>query len=174
MKINLKNLLLTTSLSLLLANCGGGGGGGGGPIPVPNVPNIISELDGSAPIISSYYSNISKLNDVVSSISNLSTIQSVLTGPNSKDIENAKTLSQLVTNAEKLWFDTSALLAKQSASKQYQIYNSTDYAQAYAAYLYMENYVKPLVDKVAAGQTITTTELNKLADTTTINNIAFL
>ena len=166
-----KNLLLTTSLSLLLANCGGGGGGGGGPIPVPIIPNIISELDGSAPIISSYYSNISKLNDVVSSISNIATLQSVLTGPNSKDIENAKTLSQLVTNAEKLWSDTSALLAKQSASKQYQIYNSTDYAQAYAAYLYMENYVKPLVDKVAAGQTITTTELNKLADTTTINNI---
>jgi len=167
MNRNIRNLLLTSAMSLLLTNCGGGGAGGGQNF----VDNIVSELDGSGSLISGYYSNINALNTVLSNIGNVGSIQSVFTNPNSKDIENAKTLKQIVTNAENLWKDTQILLQQQSASKQYQIYNSNDYKEAYASYLYLINYVKPVVEKVANGQNITLTEFNKVADQSIITNI---
>jgi len=167
MNLNIRNLLLTSAMSLLLTNCGGGGGGGGKSF----VDNVVSELDGSGSLISGYYSNINALNTVLSNIGNVGSIQSVFTNPNSKDIENAKTLKQIVTNAENLWKDTQILLQQQSASKQYQIYNSNDYKEAYASYLYLINYVKPVVEKVANGQNITLTEFNKVADQSIITNI---
>ena len=166
MNLNIRNLLLTSAMSLLLTNCGGGGGSGG-----QNFANIVSELDGSASLVSNYYSNINALNTVLSNIGNVGSIQSVFTNPNSKDIDNAKALKQLVSNAENLWKDTQTLLQQQSASKQYQIYNSNDYKEAYASYLYLINYVKPVVEKVANGQNITLTEFNKVADQTAITNI---
>ncbi len=61
----LKKLLLTSAMGLLLQNCGGGGGGGGA---TGFVDNIVSELDGSSSLVSSYYDNISNLNSIVSQL----------------------------------------------------------------------------------------------------------
>jgi hypothetical protein len=149
----------------LLSNCGGGGGG----VSVQNfVDNIVSELDGSSVLINSYYSNISSLNSV---LSNIDSIQSVFTNPNSKDIENAKALKQIVINAEILWAQSMTLIDLQSVKKKYEIYNSNHYKEAYASYLYLVNYLKPLVEKVASGQNITLTEFKKITDQSSITNI---
>jgi subtilisin family serine protease len=150
---------------LLLSNCGGGGGS----VAVQNfVDNVVSELDGSYVLVNSYYSNISSLNSV---LSNIDSIQSVFTNPNSKDIENAKALKQIVINAEILWAQSMTLIDLQSVKKKYEIYNSNDYKEAYASYIYLVNYLKPLVEKVALGQNITLTEFKKITDQNSIANI---
>ena len=102
-----RNLLLSTALAGTLTACGGGGGGGGA---VPFVENIVSELDGSSSLVSSYYSNISALNSVITNMGGVGSLQAVFTSPNSKDIENAKQLSTIVGNAQTLWSDSIALI----------------------------------------------------------------
>lgn len=164
MRFRFKQYLKLLILLPLLSNCGGGGGAS-----VQNfVDNIVSELDGSSSLVSSYYNNISNLNSV---LSNIGSIQSVFTNPNSKDIDNAKVLKQIVNNAETLWAQSTILINQQSAKKKYEIYNSNDYKEAYASYLYLVNYLKPLVEKVALGQNITLTEFKKITDQSSITNI---
>jgi hypothetical protein len=167
-KNSLRKLLLTSAMGLLLQNCGGGGGGGGA---TSFVNNIVSELDGSSSLVSAYYTNISDLNSIVSQLGGVGSLQSVFTSPNSKDIENAQQLNTIVGNAETLWSQSIALIEAQGPKKRYEIYNSSDYKEAYASYLYLVNYVKPIVEKVANGQNITLTEFNKVANQPIINNI---
>ena len=164
MVFKFKQYLKLFILLPLLSNCGGGGGAA-----VQNfVDNVVSELDGSSVLVNSYYNNISNLNSV---LSNIGSIQSVFTNPNSKDIDNAKVLKQIVNNAETLWAQSTTLIDQQSAKKKYEIYNSNDYKEAHASYLYLVNYLKPLVEKVASGQNITLTEFKKITDQSSITNI---
>lgn len=164
MGFKFKQYLKLFILLPLLSNCGGGGGAA-----VQNfVDNVVSELDGSSILVNSYYNNISSLNSV---LSNIGSIQSVFTNPNSKDIDNAKALKQIVNNAETLWAQSTTLIDQQSAKKKYEIYNSNDYKEAHASYLYLVNYLKPLVEKVASGQNITLTEFKKITDQSSITNI---
>jgi subtilisin family serine protease len=165
-KNSLRKLLVTSAMGLLLQNCGGGGGGA-----TSFVDNIVSELDGSSSLVSAYYTNISDLNSIVSQLGGVGSLQSVFTSPNSKDIENAQQLNTIVGNAETLWSQSIALIEAQGPKKRYEIYNSSDYKEAYASYLYLVNYVKPIVEKVANGQNITLTEFNKVANQPIINNI---
>ena len=58
-----------------------------------------------------------------------------------------------------------------SQSRYNIIYNSQSYKDAYAAYLYLINHVKPVVTQLSNGQSITLTQFNKLADNTTVTNI---
>lgn len=168
-KGGIRKLLLTSAMGLLLQNCGGGGGGGGGATNF--VDNIVSELDGSSSLVLAYYSNIDNLNSIVSQLGGVGSLQSVFTSPNSKDIENAQQLNNIVGNAETLWAQSIALIEAQGPKRRYEIYNSSDYKEAYASYLYLVNYVKPVVEKVANGQNITLTEFNKVANQPIINNI---
>ena len=149
----------------MMSACGGGGG-------VNNfVDNVVSELDGSGSIAQSYYSNISSLNSILSQLGGVGSLQSVFTSPNSKDIQNAQQLNTIVSNAETLWAQSIALIEMQGPKKRYEIYNGNDYKEAYASYLYLVNYVKPIVEKVANGQNITLTEFNKVSNQPIINNI---
>ncbi len=62
MRFTFKQYFKILILLPLLSNCGGGGGAS-----VQNfVDNIVSELDGSSSLVSSYYNNISNLNSVLS------------------------------------------------------------------------------------------------------------
>ena len=159
-----KKYLKLLILLPLISNCGGGGGAA-----VQNfVDNVVSELDGSSILVNSYYNNIANLNSI---LSNIGSIQSVFTNPNSKDIDNAKALKQIVNNAETLWAQSTKLIDQQNVKKKYEIYNSNDYKEAYASYLYLVNYLKPLVEKVASGQNITLTEFKKITDHNSITNI---
>jgi len=155
-------------MGLLLQNCGGGGGGGGA---TGFIDNIVSELDGSSSLVSSYYTNISNLNSIVSQLGGVGSLQSVFTSPNSKDIENARQLNTIATNAQTLWSQSIALIEAQGPKKRYEIYNSSDYKEAHASYLYLVNHVQPIVAKIANGQNITLTEFNKVANQPVINNI---
>ena len=158
---------LAVFLVMSLTACGGGGGSGASRF----VENIVSELDGSSSLVSSYYSNIRSLNSIITNMGGVGSLQAVFTSPNSKDIENAKQLSTIVSNAQTLWSESIALIEAQRPSKKFEIYNSVDYKNAHASYLYLVNYVKPVVDKVANGQNITVTEFNKVANESVILNI---
>ncbi len=157
-----KNLLLAGSLVGLTA-CGGGGGGGGAVGTVSNFINDdISSLSGSADIISNSNSLISNFNNIVSN-GDFSGLSAVLTGPNAEDRNTANTLLSQLDQAVSIWEQTETLISQQDDATQYQIYNSDSYKEAYAALLYLKNHVKPVIQKVSQGKTITLTEYNKVA-----------
>ena len=161
----LKNTALATILSTTLTACGGGGGGGGGAVGTVNdfVQNDLSNLSGSASIVSSYSNLISNFNSTISS-GDISGIQAILTGPDADDIAKANTLLTQLSTAESLWAQTEELIESQSDSDKYTIYNSTSYKEAYAAFLYLKNSVKPIIQKVANGRTITLADYNTIAE----------
>jgi subtilisin family serine protease len=169
MNKNIRNLLLTSAMSLLLTNCGGGGGGA---VNTVNnfVDNVVSELEGSEGIVSSYRDTLGSFNSIISG-GDLGSLQSVFTNPNSKDIQKAAQFLNIVNEAETLWAQTEALIDSKSNQQKYTIYNSQSYKDAYAAYLYLINHVKPVVTQLSNGQSITLTQFNKLADNTTVTNI---
>ena len=168
MNKNIKNLLLTTALSVLLTNCGGGGGA----VNTVNnfVDNVVSELEGSEGIVSGYRDTLGTFNSIISG-GDLGSLQAVFTNPNSKDIQKAAQFLNIVKEAETLWAQTEALIDSKSNQQKYTIYNSQSYKDAYAAYLYLINHVKPVVTQLSNGQSITLTQFNKLADNTTVTNI---
>lgn len=170
MNKNIKNLLLTTALSVLLTNCGGGGGGGAVNTVNNFVDNVVSELEGSEGIVSGYRDTLGTFNSIISG-GDLGSLQAVFTNPNSKDIQKAAQFLNIVSEAETLWAQTEALIDSKSNQQKYTIYNSQSYKDAYAAYLYLINHVKPVVTQLSNGQSITLTQFNKLADNTTVTNI---
>ena len=161
MKTKLRNLLLAGSMTALTA-CGGGGGGGA----VGTVSNFVqidlTTLAGCESIVSSYSNLLSNFNSTISS-GDISGIQAILTGPDSDDIAKANTLLNQLSTAESLWAQTEDLIANQSDSDKYAIYNSSSYKEAYAAFLYLKNNVKPIIQKVANGRTITLADYNTIA-----------
>ena len=169
MNRNIRKLLLTSAMSLLLTNCGGGGGGA---VNIVNdfVDNVVSELEGSEGIVTGYKNTLGSFNSIISG-GDLGSLQAVFTNPNSKDIQKAAQFLNIVKEAETLWSQTEALIDSKSNQQKYTIYNSQSYKDAYAAYLYLVNHVKPVVTQLSNGQSITLTQFNKLADNTTVTNI---
>lgn len=163
MKTRFRNLLLAGSMTALTA-CGGGGGGPGGSVStVTNfVQNDLTNLSGSESIVSSYSSLLTNFNSTISS-GDISSIQAILTGPDADDIAKANTLLTQLSTAESLWAQTEDLIASQSDADKYTIYNSDSYKEAYAAFLYLKNSVKPIIQKVADGRTITLADYNTIA-----------
>jgi hypothetical protein len=156
----LKNTALATILSTTLTACGGGGGGGGAIGVVDDFVNDdLSNLSGSASLVSSYSNLLSDFQSVVSS-GDISAIQGVITGPDENDIAQANTLLTQLATAQTLWAQTEDLINNQSDAEKYTIYNSDAFKQAHAAMLYLQNYVKPVIQKVANGQTITLADYN--------------
>ena len=158
-----KNTVLAGLAGLTLTACGGGGGGGGAVSTVSNfINNDVTNLDGSASIVSSYSSLISGFQSTISS-GDISAIQGVITGPDENDIAQANTLLTQLSSAETLWAQTEDLIASQSDADKYTIYNSDSYKEAYAAMVYLKEHVKPIIQKVANGSTITLADYNKIA-----------
>ena len=160
MKTKFRNLLLAGSMTALTA-CGGGGGGAPGVVN-DFVQGDLSNLTGSASIVSSYSNLISSFQSTISS-GDISSIQAILTGPDEDDINKANALLTQLQTAEALWTQTEDLIANQTDSDKYTIYNSDSFKQAHAAMLYLKNYVRPVVQKVANGRTITLADYNTIA-----------
>ncbi len=156
-----KNTILAGLAGLSLTACGGGGGSGAGAVN-DFVQNDLSNLSGSSSIVSSYSSLLSSFQSTISG-GNYSTIQAILTGPNADDIATANTLLSQLNEAETLWSATEDLISQQNDSDKYTIYNSNSYKEAYAAMLYLKNYVKPVIQKVSSGKAVSLTEYNIIA-----------
>ena len=166
-----KNTVLAGLAGLTLTACGGGGGGGGAVGVVDNfVNNDLTNLSGSASLVSSYSTLLSDFQSVVSS-GDISAIQGVITGPDEQDIAQANTLLSQLDQAELLWQQTEELIATQNDSDKYNIYNSDSFKQAYAAMLYLKNHVKPVIQKVANGNTITLADYNLVSKADRANEI---
>ena len=157
-----KNTVLAGLAGLTLTACGGGGGGGAVSTVSNFINNDVTNLDGSASIVSSYSSLISGFQSTISS-GDISAIQGVITGPDENDIAQANTLLTQLSSAETLWAQTEDLIASQSDADKYTIYNSDSYKEAYAAMVYLKEHVKPIIQKVANGSTITLADYNKIA-----------
>jgi len=153
-----KNTILAGLAGLSLTACGGGGGGAPGAVN-DFINDDLSNLSGSESIVSSYSSLLSSFQSTISG-GDYSAIQAVLTGPNAEDIATANTLLGQLNQAEALWSATEDLIAQQSDGDKYTIYNSNSYKEAYAAILYMKNYVKPIIQKVSNGNAVSITEYN--------------
>lgn len=165
-----KNTVLAGLAGLTLTACGGGGGGGA----VGDVDNFVSEdltnLSGSASLVSSYSNLLSDFQSVVSS-GDISAIQGVITGPDRADIDQANTLLTQLETAQTLWEQTEQLIDAQTDSEKYTIYNSDSFKQAHAAMLYLQNHVKPVIQKVANGNTITLADYNLVSKLERANEI---
>ena len=158
----LKKILLSTALATTLAGCGGGGGGGAPGAINDFIQDDLSNLSGSSSIISSYSSLLSTFQSTISS-GNYSSLSAILTGPDADDIATANTLLTMLTQAETLWSQTEDLISQQDDSTKYTIYNSDSYKEAYAAMLYLKNHVRPVIQKVSNGNTVTLDEFNLVA-----------
>jgi subtilisin family serine protease len=169
LKSKLKNTLLAGLAGLSLTACGGGGGGGAVGV-VNDFVEDLSSLSGSASLVSSYSNLLSDFQSVVSS-GDISAIQGVITGPDADDISQANTLLTQLQTAKNLWDQTEELIALQNDSDKYTIYNSDSFKQAHAAMLYLQNHVKPVIEKVANGQTITLADYNLIDKESRANEI---
>ena len=170
LKNKLKNTVLAGLAGLTLTACGGGGGGG----PVNDVGNFVendlTNLNGSASLVSSYSSLLSDFQSVISN-GDISAIQGIITGPDQQDIEQANTLLTQLATAESLWAQTEELISLQDDGDKYTIYNSDSFKQAHAAMLYLKNHVKPVIQKVANGKTITLADYNLVSKSERANEI---
>ena len=170
LKNKLKNTVLAGLAGLTLTACGGGGGGG----PVNDVGNFVendlTNLNGSASLVSSYSSLLSDFQSVISN-GDISAIQGIITGPDEQDIEQANTLLTQLATAESLWAQTEELISLQDDGDKYTIYNSDSFKQAHAAMLYLKNHVKPVIQKVANGKTITLADYNLVSKSERANEI---
>jgi hypothetical protein len=101
----------------------------------------------------------------------MSAIQGVITGPNASDIDQANTLLTQLEKAKNLWGATEHLIDQQNDSDKFHIYNSDSFKQAHAAMLYLQNHVKPVIQKVANGQTITLADYNLIDKESRANEI---
>jgi subtilisin family serine protease len=154
----LKNLVLAGAMATTLSACGGGGGSGSGPIN-DFVQDDLSNLTGSGNIVNGYASLLSDFNSTISG-GDFSKISGIITGPDENDIAMANTLIGQLDTAVELWEATENLIANQSDADKYKIYNSQSYKNAYASLLYLKNHVKPIIQKVANGRTITLEDYN--------------
>ena len=157
-KSKLKNTVLAGLAGLTLTACGGGGGGGAVDV-VNDFVEDLSSLSGSASLVSSYSDLLSDFQSVVSG-GDMSAVQGVITGPDAGDIDQANALLTQLETAKNLWEATEHLIDQQNDSDKYTIYNSDSFKQAHAAMLYLQNHVKPVIQKVANGQTITLADYN--------------
>lgn len=159
----LKNTALATILSTTLTACGGGGGGGGAVGTVSDfVQEDLSSLSGSTNIVDSYSNLLSDFNQAISG-GDFGSLTGVITGPDADDVATAKTLLTQLDTAVSLWTQSEALIEKQSDADKYRIYNSNSYKEAYAAMVYLKDHVKPIIQKVSLGKTITLEDYNKVA-----------
>ncbi len=171
MKNKLKNTILAGLAGISLSACGGGGGGGPAVDDVNNfVENDLSNLSGSASLVSSYSTLLSDFQSVISS-GDISAIQGVITGPDENDIAQANTLLTQLATAQTLWDQTEILINDQSDAEKYSIYNSDSFKEAHAAMLYLQNHVKPIIQKVANGNTITLADYNLVSKADRANEI---
>ena len=114
MKNKLKNTILAGLAGISLSACGGGGGGGPAVDDVNNfVENDLSNLSGSASLVSSYSTLLSDFQSVISS-GDISAIQGVITGPDENDIAQANTLLTQLATAQTLWDQTEILINDQN------------------------------------------------------------
>jgi len=158
----LKNTLLALSSALALTACGGGGSGGAGGAVGDFINEDLSTLSGSGSIVSSYSSLLSSFQATISG-GEYGALQAVITGPDAEDISTANTLLGQLQQAENLWAQSETLIAEQSNTDKYKIYNSASYKEAYAAMVYLRDHVKPIITRVSEGKTITLEQLNKVA-----------
>ena len=94
-----------------------------------------------------------------------------LQGISGKNIRKLRGLQDQVTTVEKQWQSQNNSLNNLSAQEKLAVYNSQSYQDAYAQYLYMTKYVKPLTQKLISGAHLTVTEAKQYADPFAINSI---
>ena len=170
LKSKVKNTVLAGLAGLTLTACGGGGGGGAAGVIDNFVDNDLTNLSGSASLVSSYSTLLSDFQSVISS-GDISAIQGVITGPDQNDIAQANTLLTQLATAQTLWEQTEDLINDQNDTDKYAIYNSDSFKEAHAAMLYLQNHVKPIIQKVANGNTITLTDYNLVSKSERANEI---
>ena len=152
---------MATALCTTLAGCGGGGGGPGGAVGEVQewVNDDLSNLVGAESNIGNWYNIIQSFN---TSMANGSSIQSILTEPSTEDREKAQYLLTLLQDANNAWIESNSIIDDLSDSEKYEKLNSDAYKKAYRAIQFLNNNVKPLIQKVANGNSLSITEYTSM------------
>jgi len=162
MKNPIKKLLMATALCTSLSACGGGGGAGGAVGTIQTwVQEDLTTLAGAESNIAQWQSLINTFSASVEG-SGQGSLQSIITGPDAEDRAKATKLLELLTKANQTWEDSNTEINKLSDKKKYEYLNSVDYKNAYKAIQFLNNNVKPLIQKVANGNSLTVTELTSM------------
>ena len=162
MKNPFKKILMATALCTSLSACGGGGGAGGAVGTIQTwVQEDLTTLAGAESNIAQWQSLINTFSASVEG-SGTGSLQSIITGPDAEDRAKATKLLELLTKANQTWEDSNTEINKLSDKKKYEYLNSVDYKNAYKAIQFLNNNVKPLIQKVANGNSLTVTELTSM------------
>ena len=153
---------MATALCTSLSACGGGGGAGGAVGTIQTwVQEDLTTLAGAESNIAQWQSLINTFSASVEG-SGQGSLQSIITGPDAEDRAKATKLLELLTKANQTWEDSNTEINKLSDKKKYEYLNSVDYKNAYKAIQFLNNNVKPLIQKVANGNSLTVTELTSM------------
>ena len=160
----IKNALVALLLFLFLSACGGGSGGGAVTAVTNFVEKDLSNLSGSSNIVSNFSNLLLNFNSTISN-GNFGSLQAVITGPDENDKSMAHALLAQLSQAESLWSESEQLISDQSDSDKFRIYNSNSYKESYAAIIYLRDHVKPIIERVSQGKSITLEQLNLITKT---------
>ncbi len=109
--------------------------------------------------------NMSSIYSTMNTMGNWSEVRSTsLHGISGKNIRKLRGLQEQVAAVERQWQSQNSSLNSLSAQEKLTVYNSQSYQDAYAQYLYMTKYVKPLTAKLISGSHLTVTEAKQYAD----------
>jgi subtilisin family serine protease len=121
---------------------------------------------------SAFNRNMSSIYSTMNIMGNWNNVRNTsLQGISGKNIKKLRGLQDQVTAVEKQWQSQNNSLNNLSAQEKLAVYNSQSYQDAYAQYLYMTKYVKPLTQKLISGAHLTVTEAKQYADPFAINAI---
>lgn len=159
---------MATSLTALTA-CGGGGGGAGAINDVKSwVQNDLTNLSEASGNVNTWFDIVSDLESELSGAS----ASALITGPTTEDISKAKDLLQILTRANNAWTRSNNIINNLGDdTEKYNEFNKEEYKKAYQAIQFLNNNVKPLLEKVASGQAITLTEFNLMDNPTEADKV---
>ena len=159
----LRKAFLATASALTLTACGGGGGSGAVGTISEWVNNDLSTLSGSSSNIATWNNLI---NSFSSSIGNTGSIQSILSTPDANDKAQAQELLNLLEDANNAWLTSNNVINGSDStltdSEKYAEFNKDGYKKAYQAIEFLNNNIKPLLQKVANGQALTVAEFTSM------------
>ena len=156
-------LALAASGSLVLTACGGGGGGAGA------VATSFTNSALNLPGLSNQSMQLSSLvNSMQSSVGSMS--WSALVAPTAADKQNAQQASSDISQILSVWSTFETWLSEQPRSMRVAVMESADYVNAKSIVVFVRDEFKPLVDKVARGESVDTEVLKEYASEEKINS----
>ena len=141
-------LALAASGSLVLTACGGGGGAGA---VINNLGSSLSDLAD----LSSYADTLTSVTTELQGAAGLASVSAII-APTAQDQRDAADAATKIDNALTTWNNFESWLERQPTSMKARIYGNPKYVNAKAIMNVVKDEIKPLINKIANGESIDT------------------